>query len=322
MIKAGIIGGTGYAAGELIRILLNHPSCNLVFIHSNSQAGHKISEIHEDLIEETSLVFESDLNFDIDVLFLCTHSGESRKFLEENTIPERICIIDISEDFRMEGAFGRKFIYGLPELNRSLIRQAKNIANPGCFATAIELALLPLAAAKKLQDSIHVSAITGSTGAGKIPSETTHHSWRSGNISIYNPFKHRHLREINNTMRILHSHWQGKIHFLPFRGNFTRGIFAACYCRTDLNLDELRILYQEYYSAHPFVVLTDRNPHLKQVINTNKCILYLDTYDDIVLIISIIDNLIKGASGQAIQNMNLMFDLKEDSGLRLKPVAL
>jgi N-acetyl-gamma-glutamyl-phosphate reductase len=322
MIKVGIIGGTGYAAGELIRILLNHQLCNLIFVHSTSRAGHKISDIHEDLIEETSLVFESDLNFDIDVLFLCTRSGDSRKYLKENNIPERIFIIDLSEDFRMENAFGRRFIYGLPELNRALIRQAKNIANPGCFATAIELALLPLAAAKKLQADIHVSAITGSTGAGKMPNETTHYSWRSGNISIYNPFQHRHLREINKTLQILQEHWQGKIHFLPFRGNFTRGIFAACYCPTDLTLNELKRLYQEYYSAHPFVVLTDRNPYLKQVINTNKCILYLDTYDEIVLIISIIDNLIKGAAGQAVQNMNLMFNLDEDLGLRLKPVAL
>jgi N-acetyl-gamma-glutamyl-phosphate reductase len=267
------------------------------------------------------LVFESDFKFDVDVLFLCLGHGESGKFLKENIIPDNICIIDLSEDFRIESADKRKFIYGLPELNRKSIRRTKYIANPGCYATAIELALLPLADLKKLPQDIHISAITGSTGAGIIPTETTHYSWRTANISIYNPFKHRHLKEIHKTLHELQKDWQGSIHLIPFRGNFSRGIYAACYGKSDINLDEFRHVYEQFYSTHPFIIIAEKNPSLKQVVNTNKCILHIEKHEDTFLIISLIDNLIKGASGQAIQNMNLMFSMDEDLGLHLKPAA-
>lgn len=322
MLNVGIIGAAGYTGGELIRILLNHPDCALNLIHSHSQAEKKVSDIHEDLIGETSLLFTSDLRLDVDVLFLCMGHGESEKFLASNTIPEKVFLIDLSEDFRLKISSTREFIYGLPELNRNSIKSARNVANPGCFATAIQLALLPMAHSKLLRDDVHVSAITGSTGAGKSLTSTTHYTWRSANISLYNPFQHRHLNEIKKTVGLLQPEWKNDIRFIPFRGNFTRGIFAACYTKSDLNLNEIRLLYENYYSEHPFVLISDKNPSLKAVINSNNCILYLEKHGDTILIISMIDNLIKGASGQAVQNMNLMVGLNESCGLKLKSIGI
>lgn len=321
VIRVGIVGGAGYTGGELIRILLHHPYCKLSHIYSNSQAGREISEVHEDLVGDISQRFESDLIADVDLLFLCMGHGESQKFLKQQSIKENIRIIDLSADFRYKNSPLGKFVYGLPELNRTYIRSATYLANPGCFATAIQLALLPLANSKLLNDNIHISAVTGSTGAGKNLSSSTHFSWRSANISIYNPFQHRHLREINKTLNLLQPDWKETCYFLPFRGDFTRGIFCACYTRSNLKLEEAKYLYRDYYKDHPFIVLSDMNPSLKQVINTNKCILFLEKQGDLLLIISIIDNLIKGASGQGIQNMNLMYDLDEHCGLQLKPVG-
>ena len=321
IIRTGIIGGAGYTGGELIRILLHHPYCQLSHIHSNSQAGREISEIHEDLVGEISQKFISDVKDDVDLLFLCMGHGESQKFLQQQSIKQKIRIIDLSADFRYKESSLGKFVYGLPELNRKSIRNAIYVANPGCFATAIQLAILPLAASKLLLDNIHVSAVTGSTGAGKNLSATTHYSWRSANISIYNPFQHRHIEEINQTIKLLQPEWKETCYFIPFRGNFTRGIFSVCYTKSNLKLKEIIYLYRDYYKDHPFVVLADKNPSLKQVINTNKCILFLEKKGDVLLIISVIDNLIKGASGQAVQNMNLMYDLDEHCGLQLKPVG-
>jgi N-acetyl-gamma-glutamyl-phosphate reductase len=248
--------------------------------------------------------------------------GQSEKFLKKNSLPDKVFLIDLSEDFRLKKSSTREFIYGLPELNRNSIKGAKNIANPGCFATAIQLALLPMAHSKFLNDDIHVSAITGSTGAGKSLTSTTHYTWRSANISLYNPFQHRHLKEIKRTVGLLQPEWENEICFIPFRGNFTRGIFASCYTKSDLKLGEIRRLYEEYYSEHPFVLISDKNPSMKAVINSNKCVLYLEKHGDTILIISMIDNLIKGASGQAVQNMNLMVGFDETCGLKFKSIGL
>jgi N-acetyl-gamma-glutamyl-phosphate reductase len=321
MIKAGIVGGAGYTGGELIRILLLHSGVKLHFVQSESQQGCRIAEVHPDLLGDTDLCFSNKPDHEVDLIFLCTKHGRSAAILEENHFPDRIKIIDLSQDFRLEGTSPWPFIYGLPELNRDKIEIANYIANPGCFATAIQLALLPLATHRLLQEEIHISAITGSTGAGVLSDTTTHFSWRSSNVSVYKPFHHQHLEEISQTIKHLQADWNKPFRFLPFRGNFTRGIFTAVYTKIEKTIAELIEIYEKYYATHPFVVLSGNNPNLKQVINTNKCILYLEKRDDVVLIISIIDNLIKGASGQAVQNMNLMFGLEETCGLRFKPQA-
>jgi N-acetyl-gamma-glutamyl-phosphate reductase len=321
MIKTGIIGGAGYTAGELIRLLINHPDVELVFVNSSSNAGNKITNVHTGLYGETEMNFTSELPLnEIDLLFFCTDHGYTRKFLEANTIPEHLKIIDLSRDFRIK-ADGNEFIYGLPELNRRATCKAKYVANPGCFATCIQLALLPLAKHLMLNKEIHVNAITGSTGAGVKPSATSHFSWRNNNISIYKPFEHQHLAEIRQSLGQLQNSFNTDISFIPMRGDFTRGIFATAYLDCKIKPDEIRKLYDEYYDDHSFTFVTDGNPDLKQVVNTNKCLLHLEKHGDKLLIISVIDNLLKGASGQAVHNMNLMFNLEETVGLHLKPSA-
>jgi N-acetyl-gamma-glutamyl-phosphate reductase len=274
--------------------------------------------VHGGLLGETNLVFTDTLPLDaIDALFLCSAHGDSRKFIEAHPLPESLKIIDLSTDFRHKDT-AEGFVYGLPELNKSSIQKASRIANPGCFATAIELALLPLAANRLLKNEIHVNAITGSTGAGVKPSATTHFSWRADNISVYEPFKHRHLKEVSESLLQLQPEWSSPLHFIPLRGNFTRGIFASVYTTCDLPLGEVKKLYSDYYKEAAFTFVTDNNPDLKQATNTNKCILYPEKHGNQLLVISVIDNLLKGASGQAVQNFNLMFGLDEKSGLKLK----
>jgi len=321
MIRVGIIGGAGYTGGELIRLLLNHPQAELVFVHSRSQAGKNLAEIHHDLAGETDLKFRAEFSTDIDVIFLCTGHGESATFISMNRIPESVKIIDLSQDFRLSNPPERQFIYGLPELNRPQIMNAANIANPGCFATAIQLAHLPLATEKLLDKEIHIIAITGSTGAGQSHSATSHFSWRSSNISLYKAFNHQHLNEIRMIIRQLQNKDAPDIFMLPFRGSFTRGILAAVYTQSDLSVNQAQELYRNYYAEHPFVIISDINPDVKQVVNTNKAILHLAKHNGELLIVSVIDNLLKGASGQAVQNMNLMFGMDETSGLRLKASA-
>ena len=321
MIKCGIIGGAGYTAGELIRLLLNHPDAELTFINSSSNAGNKITDVHGGLYGETDLVFTSELPLDsIDLLFFCTAHGDTKKFMENHTVPENVKIIDLSMDYRIEGP-EHDFVYGLPELNRRRICNARHIANPGCFATCIQLGVLPLAKHLMLNSDLHVNAITGSTGAGVKPSSTSHFSWRNDNISIYKPFTHQHLAEINQSLSQLQKSYSSRINFIPVRGNFSRGIFATTYIDCKIDLVEIRRIYEEYYDDHSFTFITDKTPDLKQVVNTNKCLIHLQKIDDKLLIISMIDNLLKGASGQAVHNMNLLFGLEETVGLHLKPSA-
>lgn len=320
MIQVGIAGGAGYTAGELLRILINHPKVEINTITSSSFSGKKVSDVHQDLIG-SSLQFSKTLNFDIDVLFLCMGHGKSLDFLKESKIPSSVKIIDLSHDFRLketQSIADRDFVYGLPETNKEAIIKAKNIANPGCFATAIQEALLPLAGNNWLTNEVHINAITGSTGAGQQPSETTHFSWRSSNVSVYKPFMHQHLGEIGETLIQLQPAFTSDLNFIPVRGNFTRGIFTTLYTKLDQTLDEIKEAYNSYFKHHPFVHISEKPIHLKQVVNTNNVILHLEKSGDKLLITSIIDNLIKGASGQAIQNMNLMFGLDETSGLKLK----
>ncbi|MDR2473328.1 MAG: N-acetyl-gamma-glutamyl-phosphate reductase [Tannerella sp.] len=318
MIKTGIIGGAGYTAGELIRLLINHPEVELVFVNSSSNAGNRLTQVHEGLHGETDMTFTNNLPLDeIDVLFFCTAHGDTRKFLETHNIPEDLKIIDLSQDFRI-AAPTHEFVYGLPELNRRAICNAKYVANPGCFATCIQLALLPLAKHLKLNAPIHVHAITGSTGAGVKPSTTSHFSWRNNNISIYKPFEHQHLAEIRQSFTQLQNNFAAEINFIPVRGDFTRGIFATVYLDLDNDLTELQHIYNEYYDDHSFTFVIEETPDLKQVINTNKCLLHIDRIGNKTLITSVIDNLLKGASGQAVHNMNLMYNLLETIGLNLK----
>ncbi len=321
MIKAGIIGGAGYTAGELIRLLINHPQVEIVFINSSSNAGNPITSAHGGLIGETDLMFTDQTPFDkIDVLFFCTAHGDTKKFIEANKLPTGLKIIDLSTDYRKEDGT-HNFVYGLPELNKSRIAKAERIANPGCFATAIQLALLPLAEAGLLNNEVHVNAITGSTGAGQKPTETSHFSWRNDNISVYKAFAHQHLEEIGQSIRQLQSSFDKVINFIPVRGNFTRGIFVTAYTECDLTLDEAMKLYNDFYKNAAFTFVTEKNIDLKQVVNTNKCLLHLEKHGNKLFIISIIDNLLKGASGQAVQNMNLLFGLDEKTGLALKSIG-
>lgn len=319
-IRAGIIGGAGYTGGELIRLLISHPQTDIVFIHSKSNAGNFVHLVHADLIGETDLKFSDELKDEIDILFLCVGHGEAKKFLQENKISERIKIIDLSQDFRISRQStvdSRPFIYGLPELNRDEIRSAHNIANPGCFATAVQLGLLPLAKAGLLTD-IYATGITGSTGAGQSLSSTTHFSWRANNIQAYKTLTHQHLDEINQSLKQLQPRGNIDLNFVPWRGDFTRGIFISSQLNCDEELSTLISLYNEYYHDHPFTHVTEEPVFLKQVVNTNKCVVQLEKTGNKLVVHSAIDNLLKGASGQAVQNMNLMFGIHECAGLTLK----
>ncbi len=317
-IKVGIVGGAGYTGGELIRILLNHPAAEIVFVHSKSNADHFLYEVHKDLQGDTEMKFASVLSQKIDVLFLCVGHGDAVKFLGENKIDEKIKVVDLSQDFRLGETIGkRKFVYGLPELNKTQIKKAKNIANPGCFATAIQLGVLPLAKAGLLKE-IHTTGITGSTGAGQGLSETSHFSWRANNIQAYKTLSHQHLAEIGQSLTKLNPAADVDLNFIPWRGDFTRGIFISSQIKCDLEKKEILGLYKKYYAAYPFVVVSDEPIFLKQVVNTNKCFIQLEKIGSNLVIHSAIDNLLKGASGQAVQNMNLMFGLEETTGLKLK----
>ncbi|MBC6108852.1 N-acetyl-gamma-glutamyl-phosphate reductase [Pedobacter fastidiosus] len=323
-LRAGIIGGAGYTGGEMLRILINHPNVEIAFVNSTSNAGNLISDVHTDLIGDTDLRFVSDIPQDIDVLFLCVGHGDAKKFLAANSIDESIKIIDLSQDFRLaanrnSSIENRQFTYGLPELNREAIKSAKNIANPGCFATCIQLGLLPLAAKGLIKSEVHINATTGSTGAGQGLNATSHFSWRNNNLSIYKAFEHQHLNEIGESLVQAGSPLGAEgLNFIPQRGAFTRGILASMYLESDLTLEEAQTIYEDYYSAHPFTHVSRKNIDLKQVVNTNKALVHVEKHGSKLFIISIIDNLLKGASGQAVQNMNLMFGLEESSGLRLK----
>ena len=327
-IKAGIIGGAGYTGGEMLRILINHPNVEIAFVNSTSNAGNLISDVHTDLIGDTDLRFVNDIPQDIDVLFLCVGHGDAKKFLAANPINDNIKIIDLSQDFRLSanasfstpdsGLPTKDFIYGLPELNRDKIKSAKNIANPGCFATCIQLGLLPLAAKGLINAEVHINATTGSTGAGQSLATTSHFSWRNNNLSVYKAFEHQHLNEIGESLLQLQPSLVDALNFIPQRGDFTRGILAAMYLESDLTLEEAQKIYEDYYSAHPFTHVSRKNIDLKQVVNTNKALVHVEKHGNKLFIISIIDNLLKGASGQAVQNMNLMFGFEENSGLRLK----
>ncbi len=321
MKKAGIIGGGGYTAGELLRLLVHHPGVEIDYVYSRSQAGKPITSVHDDLIGDTDLLFQDTFHEAVDVLFLCMPHGEAGKFVEENQFPDDLLIIDLSNDFRYKST-GDGFVYGLPELNRDAIAVGKKIANPGCFATAIQLALLPMADRQQIKSEVHIHAITGSTGAGQQLQATSHFSWRNNNVSVYKAFNHQHLHEIRASLEQLQPEGVPGLNFIPVRGNFSRGIMASVYF--DLpgtEVSEIQQWYRDFYRDHPFVVISRENPHLKQVVNTNKCLLYIEKHENKVLVISMIDNLVKGASGQAVQNMNLGLGFAETLGLQLKTIA-
>ncbi len=321
-IKVGIIGGAGYTGGELIRLLLRHPSAELTFVHSESNAGKPFYAVHKDLIGEVDMKFTADFDDStIDVLFLCSGHGHSKKFFKNQPVKDGLKIIDLSQDFRLEGKYFREFTYGLPEAWKEKIIGSDNIANPGCFATCLQLGLLPLADGGWLRHDVHISAVTGSTGAGQSLSATSHFSWRNNNMSVYKAFKHQHLLEIRENVIKIQPDFNRRIHFIPYRGNFTRGIIASIYTEADAAEEDLKAAFREYYRESPFVFLSDQNIDLKQVVNTNKGLVYIEKYDNMVLIVSVIDNLLKGASGQAVQNMNLIFGLDEREGLDLKATA-
>lgn len=323
MIKVGIIGGAGYTAGELCRLLLNHPEVEIRFINSSSNAGNKITDVHEGLYGETDMTFTDELPLDeVDVVFFCFGHGKSAEFLREHDMPARVRIIDLAQDFRL-AAPDNDYVYGLPELNRDAIRKARHVANPGCFATCIQLGLLPLASKGLLNGDIAVNAITGSTGAGVKPGATTHFSWRNNNISIYKPFQHQHVPEIKQSLRQLQPSYYGDIDFIPYRGDFARGIFATEVIRLGdrQTAEKMAALYRDFYKDAAFTHYVDGALDLKQVVNTNKALVHVEKYGTKLLVTSVIDNLLKGASGQAVQNMNLMFGIDEKAGLKLKPSA-
>ena len=323
MVKVGIIGGAGYTAGELCRILLNHPQAELVFVNSESNAGNLLTDVHEGLYGETDMVFTDRLPLDaVDVIFFCFGHGKSAEFLAAHEVPSHVRIIDLAQDFRL-AAPGNDYVYGLPELRREAIAGARHVANPGCFATCIQLALLPLAAAGLLGGDVAVNAITGSTGAGVKPGATTHFSWRNNNLSIYKAFRHQHVPEIMQSLKALQPDFEGTVDFIPYRGDFPRGIFATAVVRPARTLDQEHAeqLYKDYYKDAVFTHYVDKPIDMKQVVNTNKALVHVDVFGDKVLVTSTIDNLLKGASGQAVQNMNLLFGLDEAAGLRLKPSA-
>jgi len=327
-VKVGIIGGAGYTGGELIRLLIHHPGVFVSFIHSRSNAGKPVHSVHQDLLGDTEIKFSGELNDDVDVLFLCLGHGESKKFLTENKIDDKIKVIDLANDFRLSQSSNleaRNFVYGLPELNRDKIKKANNVANPGCFATTIQLGLLPLAKAGLLKD-VYTTGITGSTGAGQSLTSTSHFSWRENNIQAYKTLTHQHLGEIHESLHQLQETFPGspsaggagELHFVPWRGDFTRGIFISSQIHCDKNINELNTLYEDFYSGHPFTHVTKEPVFLKQVVNTNKCVIQLEKVENMLVAHSAADNLLKGASGQAVQNMNLMFGLDETAGLNLK----
>jgi N-acetyl-gamma-glutamyl-phosphate reductase len=332
MIKAGIIGSAGYTGGELIRLLVFHSEVNIAFAHSNSNGGNPVSQVHTDLFGVTDLKFTDTLSKDIDVLFLCVGHGDAIKFIDGNAEffkDSKFRIIDLSQDFRLteknktynSAINTQDFIYGLAELQREKIKNAKYIANPGCFATCIQLGLYPLAAKGLIKDEVHISGITGSTGAGQSLSSTSHFSWRNNNFSIYKAFTHQHIKEITQSLKQLQPSLDKALNFIPFRGDFTRGIYATLYTTYDGTIEEAYKIYEDYYKRHPFTHISKVNPDLKQVVNTNNTIIYLEKHDNKLLIVSMNDNLLKGASGQAVQNMNLMFGLEETTGLRLKAAS-
>ncbi|MDB5196451.1 MAG: N-acetyl-gamma-glutamyl-phosphate reductase [Flaviaesturariibacter sp.] len=327
-LRAGIIGGAGYTGGELLRLLIHHPQVTIAFVHSRSQTGQPVYAIHQDLLGETELLFSSAFTSDVDVLFLCVGHGEASRFLSENSFPPSLKIIDLSQDYRLrtEASGSRTFTYGLPELNKAAIREATNIANPGCFATAIQLGLLPLANAGLL-NTIYTTGITGSTGAGQGLSATTHFSWRANNIQAYKTLTHQHLKEITQSLQQLQPAFStnaapgAALHFVPWRGDFARGIFISSTLQCDRSLEEITALYETFYSNAPFTTLSRQPISLKQVVNTNKCVIQLEKEGSHLVVHSAIDNLLKGASGQAVQNMNLLFGLEETAGLHLKATA-
>ena len=319
-VNIGIVGGAGYTGGELLRVLLRHPNAHISFVHSTSSAGELVSKVHADLVGDTQLKFTNTLDQNIDVLFLCVGHGDANKFLTANEIKASIKIIDLSQDFRLAGsaAIGdRNFVYGLPELQREAIKSATNIANPGCFATAIQLGLLPLAA-KGLLKEVYTTGITGSTGAGQGLSNTSHFSWRANNIQAYKTLQHQHLNEIVQSLAQLQGNQNAEVNFVPWRGDFTRGIFVTSVVSADLSLEALYDLYNAYYEGHAFTHVSKNNIDLKQVVNTNKCIIHIEKQGNKIAIHSVVDNLLKGAVGQAVQNMNLIFGIDEAAGLQLK----
>lgn len=321
MINVGIIGGSGYTAGELLRLLVNHPQAHIDFVYSTTNAGSSVASVHEDLFGSLDLNFTETVNPDVDVVFLCLGHGKSISFLQANAFSNNTKIIDLGNDFRLakDAAFNRKtFVYGLPELNREAIKQAQYIANPGCFATAIQLALLPLAKNNLITDAVHINATTGSTGAGVMPSPTSHHPWRTSNMSHYKAFEHQHLGEITQSLQLTQEGFNEELLFIPNRGDFTRGIFATLYTKITAGFNEVVALYRDYYKSEPFVKVTTESISLKLAIQTNNCFISLEQKGNYLLVTSIIDNLVKGASGQAIENMNLMFGLEETTGLKLK----
>jgi N-acetyl-gamma-glutamyl-phosphate reductase len=320
-IKAGIVGGAGYTGGETIRLLLNHPNVELTFVHSRSNAGNPLYSAHPDLQGDTELKFTDSLQHAVDVIFLCLGHGESKKFLAENKIDAGVRVIDLSQDFRLGETSGeRKFVYGLPELNKAAIKKATNVANPGCFATAIQLGLLPLANTGNLGE-VFATGITGSTGAGQKLQDTTHFTWRANNISAYKTLTHQHLREINQSLKQLQSGFSSAINFVPWRGDFTRGIFVSSVVSSALSLEGAKQLFIDFYAGQPFTIVSSDTIDLKQVVNTNKCLIGLEKEGDKLVVHSAIDNLLKGASGQAVQNMNLMFGMEETAGLKLKSIV-
>ena len=320
MVRVGILGAAGYTGGELIRLLINHPQAEIVFANSESNAGNLICDVHEGLIGETDMRFTAEMPFgEVDVVFFCFGHGKSRAFLQEHTIPSHVRIIDLAQDFRIAGE--HDYVYGLPETHRQEISTCMHLANPGCFATCIQLGLLPALKAGIISGDIHTNGITGSTGAGQKPGATTHFSWRNDNISIYKTFTHQHLHEINQTIHELQPQYDGQMFFIPQRGCFTRGIFVTSYARCNTPIEEVRAIYEDYYRDAAFTHVVSTSPDMKQVVNTNKALVYVERYADQLLMVSCIDNLLKGAVGQAVENMNLMFGLPEDTGLRLKASA-
>lgn len=321
MIKVGILGGAGYTAGELIRILINHPEAEIVFVNSESNAGNLLTDVHGGLYGETDMRFTDSMPFDsVDVVFFCFGHGKSEQFLKEHTIPEDVKIIDLAQDFRI-AAPGNDYVYGLPEINREEIKGAQHLANPGCFATCIQLALLPAASLHILDRDVVVNAVTGSTGAGQKPTATTHFSWRNNNFSVYKVFKHQHIAEIRQSLTQVQGALNASIDFVPMRGDFARGIFATCVIKTDMPEDKIVAAYKDFYRDAAFTHYIDKPIDMKQVVNTNKALIHCDVVDGKLLVTSTIDNLLKGAVGQAVQNMNLMFGIEESAGLRLKPSA-